>query len=98
MGASFRIPIVRTSVPEFGSWATTRGLDILIADPEGPPLSRVEARGKIALVVGNEGAGVGQAVRELGGQRVAIPLAPRAESLNVAVAAGILLYEVQRAS
>jgi len=47
-------------------------------------------------VVGNEGVGVRQAVRDLAMRHIAIPLARGAESLNVTVAAGIILYEVQR--
>jgi TrmH family RNA methyltransferase len=50
----------------------------------------------VALVLGNEGAGVRAALDQVAGRRVAIPLAAGVESLNVAVAAGILLYEVTR--
>jgi TrmH family RNA methyltransferase len=46
--------------------------------------------------VGNEGAGIRPQLNAVSAQRVAIPLSQGAESLNVAVAAGILLYEVQR--
>src|SRR5438876_886252 len=45
---------------------------------------------------GNEGAGIRPQLNAVAAQRVAIPLAQGAESLNVAVAAGILLYEVTR--
>jgi TrmH family RNA methyltransferase len=51
---------------------------------------------RLALVVGNEGAGVRPELRELAVRQVAIPLSRGAESLNVAVAAGILLYEAGR--
>ena len=47
-------------------------------------------------MLGNEGAGVGAALEAAARRRVAIPLAPGVESLNVAVAAGILLHEVTR--
>jgi TrmH family RNA methyltransferase len=47
-------------------------------------------------VVGNEGAGVGPELDAAARRRVAIRLAPGAESLNVAIAAGILLHEVTR--
>ena len=50
----------------------------------------------IAVIVGNEGAGIRPQLNAVAAQRVAIPLAGGAESLNVAVAAGILLYEVLR--
>jgi TrmH family RNA methyltransferase len=47
-------------------------------------------------VLGNEGAGVPPALAAEAGRRVAIRLAPGVESLNVATAAAILLYEVTR--
>jgi TrmH family RNA methyltransferase len=47
-------------------------------------------------VLGNEGAGVGAELESAARRRVAVPLAAGVESLNVAVAAGILLYEVTR--
>ena len=53
-------------------------------------------RSPVALVVGNEGAGVSTGIASAAGRRVAIPLRPGAESLNVAVAAGILLHEALR--
>ena len=46
--------------------------------------------------MGNEGAGIRPQLNAVSAERVAIPLAQGAESLNVAVAAGILLYEVTR--
>lgn len=55
-----------------------------------------KAVGPIAVIVGNEGAGIRPQLNAVSAQRVAIPLSQGAESLNVAVAAGILLYEVQR--
>jgi RNA methyltransferase, TrmH family len=47
-------------------------------------------------VLGNEGAGVSATIDAVARRRVSIPLAPGVESLNVAVAAGILLHEVTR--
>jgi tRNA G18 (ribose-2'-O)-methylase SpoU len=54
-------------------------------------------RAPVALVVGNEGAGVSPSLDAAANRRIAIPLTRDVESLNVAVAAGILLYEVTRA-
>ena len=48
-----------------------------------------------SMPVGNEGAGLTDAVRQASVALVALPLAPHVESLNVAVAAGILLYELR---
>src|SRR5438045_821494 len=66
---------------------------------DGAPVPRaVEAGGSgpIAVIVGNEGAGIRPQLNAVSAKRVAIPLSQGAESLNVAVAAGILLFEVTR--
>jgi TrmH family RNA methyltransferase len=97
MGATFRLPAVPVEPPEFAAWCRRERLAVWAAAAEGTPLARATVPERLALVVGNEGLGVGQAVLGLAHQRVAIPLARGAESLNVAVAAGILLYEVIRA-
>jgi 23S rRNA (guanosine2251-2'-O)-methyltransferase len=49
-----------------------------------------------ALIIGNEGTGVNEALLELSDERVSIPQFGHVESLNAAVAAGILLYEARR--
>jgi TrmH family RNA methyltransferase len=96
MGATFRLPAVAAEAPEFAAWARREQLAVWAAAADGTPLRRASVPERLALVVGNEGLGVGSAVRALAHQQVAIPLARGAESLNVAVAAGILLYEVIR--
>ena len=99
MGALFRLPSVAATPEEFLAWRTERGLELWIAAADGEPLRRSDGRRRpgIALVVGNEGAGVSPPLEAAAARRVAVPLAPGVESLNVAVAAGILLYEVTRA-
>ena len=97
MGAAFRLPVAAAEVAEFLAWARRREMEVVVAAADGGPLERWR-RGPapIALVVGNEGAGVSPALAAAAARRVAIPLASTVESLNVAVAAGILLYEVTR--
>ncbi len=97
MGATFRLPCVSLSDEEFAAWTRREEVDVWIAAAEGKPLHRMERPARLALVVGNEGAGVRASLERLARQQVAIPLVRGAESLNVAVAAGILLYEVHRA-
>jgi TrmH family RNA methyltransferase len=97
MGASFRLPAVPVDEAEFAAWATRERLTVWAAAADGTPLPRLPAPERLALVVGNEGAGVSPALRSLALHHVAIPLVRGAESLNVAVAAGILLYEARRA-
>jgi TrmH family RNA methyltransferase len=96
MGATFRLPAVPLEEPELKAWATRERVTLWAAAAEGTPLSRLTAPERLALVVGNEGAGVSPAVRALAQHQVAIPLVRGAESLNVAVAAGILLHEARR--
>jgi 23S rRNA (guanosine2251-2'-O)-methyltransferase len=55
-----------------------------------------DLRGRIALILGGEGAGISRLLRERCDALVGIPSKGRIDSLNVSVAAGIFLYEVQR--
>lgn len=109
MGATFRHPVVAFDDAAFIAWARKQGVTLWAAAVDGVPLPRAlppRGRGKgeggavadgpIAVIVGNEGAGIRPQLNAVAAQRVAIPLAQGAESLNVAVAAGILLYEVTR--
>ena len=101
MGATFRHPVVQIDDAPFITWAREHGVTLWAAAADGVPLARAldtRTSGKetIAVIVGNEGAGLRPHLNAVSAQRVAIPLARGAESLNVAVAAGILLYEVLR--
>jgi TrmH family RNA methyltransferase len=100
MGASFRLPAVAAGPEEFVAWARLQRSEIWVADSAGESLERLSRlrpeRPPIALVVGNEGAGVSASLEQAAHRRVAIPLSTGVESLNVGVAAGILLYEVTR--
>jgi TrmH family RNA methyltransferase len=99
MGASFRLPAVSAAPDEFIAWARLQRAQIWVSDAagdSGDSYIRPGDRQPLALVVGNEGAGVGASLAAAADRRIAIPLARGVESLNVAVAAGILLYEVTR--
>jgi RNA methyltransferase, TrmH family len=95
MGSSFRIPVVGAAWEEAGTWLREHAFTVLVADAAGEPLGDVRPD-RAALVVGNEGAGVSAAARIHADRTVAIPLRGRAESMNVAAAAAILLYEMLR--
>ncbi len=103
MGATFRHPVVSLDDAGFIGWARKHGVTLWAAAADGIPLSQAlgakeggRGTGPIAVIVGNEGAGIRPQLNAIAARRVAIPLAQGAESLNVAVAAGILLYEVTR--
>jgi len=97
MGAFFRLPCVATDADTLSIWAGNHGAGVWVTAADGQPVPRGGRNAPILLVLGNEGAGVGDTMTARATGRVGIPLAPGAESLNVAIAAGILLYEVLRA-
>jgi RNA methyltransferase, TrmH family len=94
MGSSFRLPLVACEWREAADWLRAAGFRILAGALGGEPVRG--GVGRAALVVGNEGAGVSAPVLADVDQTVGIPLRGRAESLNVAAAAAILLYELTR--
>jgi 23S rRNA (guanosine2251-2'-O)-methyltransferase len=66
------------------------------ADASGSDASALDMRGRIALILGSEGRGMRQLVRESCDGLVRIPARGHVDSFNVSVAAGILMYEVRR--
>ncbi len=95
MGAAFRHPVVEAHWAEFAAFAAEGGVSIWAASQggESPDAPRPD---RLALVVGNEGAGLRPEVVAAAAKRVGVPMRPGAESLNAATAAAILLYEVMR--
>lgn len=74
------------------------GFRILLADalPDAVPLMEADLTGRIAIVFGNERDGVSTATRSNVDELVRIPMGGFVESLNVSVAASIMLHEVHR--
>lgn len=98
MGALFRHQVAAATYEEWRAYASRAGLVTWLAVSDGEPVGRLEAvAGSIALVIGNEGQGVREDWRKHEHRAVTVPMRPGAESLNAAVAAGILLFELSRA-
>ena len=72
------------------------GFWIYGADMGGDPAHKKDLRGRTALVLGSEGSGISRLLRERCDGMVGVPSFGRIDSLNVSVAAGVLLYEVRR--
>jgi 23S rRNA (guanosine2251-2'-O)-methyltransferase len=72
------------------------GFWIYGADMAGEPAYKKNLRGRVALILGGEGSGLSRLLRECCDALVGIPSKGRIDSLNVSVAAGILLYEIRR--
>jgi RNA methyltransferase, TrmH family len=98
MGSAFRLPIsARQPIEHALRSARTRGIHTLAAVPRGGiPLPRCNLRQPIAAIFGGEGAGVPESLRGLADGQVSIPMRPPVESLNVATAAALILYEAMR--
>lgn len=96
MGALFRLPAVSATDAECFAWARRVGAALWVTDSTGERPAGQRLTAPVALVLGNEGAGIRPEIEREASRRLAIPLAGGVESLNVAVAAGILLYEVRR--
>jgi len=92
----FRVPIVHSATGPALAWLKSEQFAIFAAATGGTPVSHIGRPGRFALVVGNEGAGVGDTVMAAADASVGVPIHGSAESLNVAVAAGILLYVLTR--
>jgi RNA methyltransferase, TrmH family len=98
MGALFTVPIVMGASPdEFLRWCTAAGIPV-VATSGRAELSCWDAdlRPPLALLFGSEGAGLPDDLLSNTTGQVAIPMTGTAESLNLAVAVGVLLYEVRR--
>ena len=96
MGALFRIPCVPVEEAAALGWCREQGLRLLITEAGAPLPAAADRAAPLALVFGNEGEGVRDGVAGQAAGRVGVPLQAGAESLNVAIAAGILLHEVTR--
>ena len=96
-GAAFAVPVAVASTAETLAWARTQGLRILATTPDGAlPLWEVDAKGPVALVMGSEKDGLAPAWLAAADARVFIPQAGLSDSLNVATAAAVCLFEAVR--
>lgn len=98
MGSAFRLPIARrVTVAEVARAAGLRGIRVVATVAEGGAAhTDVDWRLPAVVLVGNEGGGLSDEAVRLASERVTIPLAAPVESLNAAVAAGVILFEAAR--
>lgn len=97
MGSVFRVPVMRTddlaaSLEEMKA----RGYAVVATELGGADFYTHCPHESAVLVIGSEGRGVSQAVRDAATHHLALPMRGGAESLNAAVAAGIMIYEMAR--
>ena len=95
MGAHFHLPIQEK--PWHDIQAYLQGIPIFLAEAEsGTPLWNANFKQPCTLLIGGEAFGASPMGEEIATHRVTIPMHGRAESLNAAIAAGILIAEVLR--
>ena len=92
MGASFRLPTVPSDEGSLSEWLAGHKVICAATAMDGQRFDRAKLTGPLALILGNEGAGLTSELGRKTKLKFAIPLEPGADSLNVAVAAGIFLY------
>ena len=95
MGAHFHHCAFHASWGDLEGFLAGRDVALWGADAHGAALGSIPAPARLALAVGNEGAGLTPRLRDAASALVSLPIAPAVESLNVAVATGILLYELR---
>jgi TrmH family RNA methyltransferase len=95
MGAGFHLPTFSSTWDALDAFRHRDAFALWGADAAGTPVFELKPADRLALVVGNEGAGLSDDARQRVDRLVALPIESTVESLNVAVATGILLYQLR---
>ncbi len=96
-GSVFRLPLARAKLSESLGGMKDHGLRLVgTASHKGTPLDQARLSGRLAIFIGSEGAGLSRELLQQMDEVLAIPQTAQVESLNVGVAASIVLYEVMR--
>lgn len=96
-GTIFSVPIAEVSFGEALAWLHNQNIKVLAATPHADvEYTEVDLRSPVAIVVGSEQVGLGRTWLDAADLCVCIPMLGQADSLNVAMATTILLYEALR--
>lgn len=94
-GSIFHISIVTVDLPEEVKALQTAGYTVLASALEDAvPYNELKVGEQVALIMGNEGAGISKELLALADKKITIPIYGQAESLNVSIAAGVLMYHL----
>lgn len=97
VGTLFTIPVVEAKGAETLAWLKRHNIQILAATPSAKlEYTAVDMRGPLAIAVGTEQLGLSRQWMEMADIQVRIPMRGVADSLNVAMATTLLLYEALR--
>lgn len=96
-GSAFREPLIQVKLADAIARMKQHDLKVVASSShKGKPLDQLNLRGPLALLIGNEGAGLPAEVLAQADELVTIPHSSRVESLNAGIAASIMLYEIAR--
>jgi TrmH family RNA methyltransferase len=95
VGAHFRVAAMHASPEELTSYLAAEHIALWGADAGGELVNSLSAPPRLALAVGNEGAGLSAGIRSASEKIVGLPMSAEVESLNVSVAAGIMLWALR---
>ena len=97
MGSTFRVPVARGASHDAIQVARASGLRIAAATAgAGEAVARADLRQPLLVLLGNEGSGLPATIESQADVRLKVPMDRGVESLNVAVTAGIILFEARR--
>jgi TrmH family RNA methyltransferase len=98
MGSIFHLPVMVDMDPrDVAADLKTRGFRILIAEPKAKSThTQIKYSRRFLLIVGNETQGPRADLRPLADEFISVPIRGKAESLNVSLATGVILYEALR--
>ncbi|MES2793824.1 MAG: RNA methyltransferase [Planctomycetota bacterium] len=97
MGGIFHLPLIRTTHDELQQWVLQHGVQVVGLAPEAEPLwAQSDLAPRVALAIGEERRGLSDRLRAICNTFVRLPMVGQADSLNVGVATGIMLYELVR--
>jgi len=97
LGTIFALPVVAATTGDTIAWLAGRGIRAVAAIVDGGvDYTAADLRGPLAIVLGSEAAGLSPAWRDSAVTPIAIPMHGIADSLNVSIAAAVVLYEAIR--
>lgn len=96
MGAVFRVPVVQAGWEEVSSACREAGIPVAVTALSSRARDiRSASLGKMAVVIGSEGQGVRREILDCADEELIIPMNPHCESLNAAVAAAIVMWQMR---
>ena len=95
-GAVFNIPIFSMQRAEFLEFAKQNNLNLICTDMQGENIFTFKTAKPVGIVIGNEGNGVSEEIKNLCYKTVAIPMKKGIESLNAGVSGSIIMFEITK--